>query len=52
MSSSNCTNNYVPEYVPEDLPWYEKDGLITWYDQIKCQEFSRNSNKHFKLLRL
>ena len=48
MSSSNCTNNYVPEYVPQDLPWYERDGLITWYDQVKCQKFLRNSNKHFK----
>lgn len=32
-------NNYVPEYVPENLPWYEKDGLLTWYDQAKCKEF-------------
>ena len=32
-------NNYVPEYVPENLPWYERDGLLTWYDQEKCKEF-------------
>lgn len=48
MSSSNCTNNYIPEYVAQNLPWYERDGLMTWYDQIKCQEFLRNSDKHFK----
>ena len=48
MSSSNCTNNYVPEYVPQDLPWYERHGLITWYDQVKSQKFLRNSNNHFK----
>ena len=48
MSSSNCTNNYIPEYVAQNLPWYERDGLMTSYDQIKCQEFLRNSDKHFK----
>ena len=25
-------NGYVPEYVPEDLPWYERDGLMTYID--------------------
>ena len=32
-------NNYVPEYVPENLLWYERDGPLTWYDQAKCKEF-------------
>ena len=45
---SNCTNNYVPEYVPKDLPWYERDGLMTWYNQAKCQDFLKNPDKHFK----
>ena len=45
---SNCTNNYVPEYVPRDLPWYERDGLMTWYDQAKYQYFLKNSDRHFK----
>lgn len=50
MSSSNCPNKYVPEYVPQDLRRYERDGGMTWYDQIKCQEFLRNSDsdKHLK----
>ena len=49
MSSNNCINNYVPEYVPTDLLWYEPDGLMTWYDQVKCEEFLRDSDKHFKM---
>ena len=52
MSSSKCTNNYVPEYVSQGLPWYERDGLMPWHDQVKCQEFLRNSNKHFKTAKI
>ena len=35
---SNCANNYVPEYVPQDLPWHERDRLMTWYNQAKYQK--------------
>ena len=33
------TDNYIPEYVPEDLPRYERDGLMSYIDQLKCIEF-------------
>ena len=32
-------NNYVPEYIPEVLLWYEHDGLMTYVDQLKYNEF-------------
>ena len=48
MPSNNCTNNYIPEYVPQNLPWHERDGLMMWNDQAKCREFLENSDKHFK----
>ena len=32
-------NNYIPKYVPEDLPWYERDSLLTDNDQMKYKEF-------------
>ena len=32
-------NNYIPKYVPEDLPWYERDGLLTYIDQLKYKKF-------------
>ena len=44
----NSMNIYVPKFVPKDLPWYERDGLITQYDQMKCKDFLRNTNNHFR----
>ena len=32
-------NRFIPKYIPNDLPWYEKDGLDTWYLQNKCKDF-------------
>ena len=43
-----CKNNYIPEYVPEDLHCYERDGLMTNIDQAKCQDFLRDRDCHFK----
>ena len=37
--SSIFANSYVPEYVYQDLPWYDHDGLMTCIDQVKCKEF-------------
>ena len=42
-------NRFVPNYVPNNLPWHERDGLMTWYDQVKCQEFLENTDSHFKI---
>ena len=24
-------NKFIPKYIPEDLKWYEKDRLDTWF---------------------
>ena len=32
-------DKYIPKYVPEDLPWYERNGLLTYVDQWKYKEF-------------
>ena len=32
-------NSYVLEYVSENLPWYERHGLMTYIDQLKWKEF-------------
>ena len=34
--------------MPENLPWYERDGIMTWYDRAKCRNFLENSKKHFE----
>ena len=40
-------NVFIPKYVPQNLNWYEKDRLETWYQQIKCEEFLNNTDLHF-----
>ena len=44
----NLMNSYVPKFVPKDFPWYERGGLMTWYDQMKYEDFLRDTNKHFQ----
>ena len=40
MSAGNIfANHYIPKYVPEDLPWYERDGLLTYIDQLKYKKY-------------
>ena len=41
-------NSYVPNYVSNNLKWYERDSLSTWYDECKCQDFLRDADNHFK----
>ena len=43
----NIANKYVPDFVPDDLKWYKRDGLLTWYDQIKCETFLEDPDRHF-----
>ena len=38
---------YVPDFVPNDLKQYERDGLLTSYDQMKCERFLEDVNNHF-----
>ena len=44
----NNMKMYVPKFVLDNLPWYERDGLMTWYGQWKCEDFLRDTDKHFK----
>ena len=41
-------NVFVPKYVPNNLKWYKKYGLETWYRQNKCEEFLNGTDAHFK----
>lgn len=50
--SFNCVNNYIPEYVPKDLPWYERDGLMSYINQAKCEDFLTDSDNHFITARI
>ena len=41
-------NRFIPKYIPNDLPWYERGGLDTWYQQNKCNDFLRDTDENFK----
>ena len=41
-------NKYIPDYCPPDMRWYERDGLLTWYDQNKYVKFSQNPDEYIK----
>ena len=41
-------NTFIPKYMPNNLKWYERDGLETWYRQSKCNEFLSNMDEHFQ----
>ena len=46
--SKKLDNHFVPKYIPNDLPSYERDGLMTWYDQVQCQQFLEDTEKKKK----
>ena len=48
QAGKNFANKYGPEYVPEGLPWYEKDRLITHIDQMKYKYFISDPDAHAK----
>ena len=40
MTTKKFLNNYVLEYIPDNLSWYKRDGLMTYivkfkYDDLK-----------------
>ena len=41
-------NKFVPMFVPDNLTWFEGDGLETWYRKSKCDEFLADSDSHFE----
>ena len=43
---------YIPKFVPNNLPWYERDGLNTWYEQNKCNDFLEDPDKRFENLQI
>ena len=45
-------NHFIPKYIPNDLAWYEKDGLDTWYLQNECNDFLRDTDEHFKEMKI
>ena len=45
-------NKFIRKYISNDLKWYKKYGLDTWYLQSKCADFLMNTDKHFKKIKV
>lgn len=39
----SCANNYILEYVPDNLPWYEHDGVMAY---CECDNFIKDTGSH------
>ena len=39
MAGKKVDRRFIPTYVPNNLPWYKCNGLMTWYDEGKCRDF-------------
>ena len=48
MSSQRAVNNYITDYVSPDLKWYERDGLLTYINQLKYLDFSKDPDQYLK----
>lgn len=44
----NFANKYIPRHAPEDLLWYERDGLLTYIDQMKYKDFISDPDAHIR----
>lgn len=40
-------NMFIPKFIPNDLPWHQRDGFMTWYDQNKFNEFLEDTDDYF-----
>ena len=45
-------NIFIPKFVPNNLPWYERDGLNTWHEQNKCNGFLEDPDQYFENLQI
>ena len=52
MMDKKIDNTYIPKFVANNLPWYQRDGLNTWYEQNKCNDFLEHPDKHFENLQI
>ena len=36
MATWKVDDTFGPKFIPDNLEWYERDGLETWYLRNKC----------------
>ena len=45
-------NTFIPKLISNNVPWFDRNGLNTWYEQNKCNEFLENTDHHFENLQI
>lgn len=45
---NNLVTSCISPYTPSNLKWYEKDGLLTYIDQLKYKDFIEKTENHFQ----
>ena len=48
MSDKIYVNKYIPKVVPEDLPWYKRDDLMTYIEKLKYKDFISNPDAYLE----
>ena len=48
MAMWKVDNTFAPKFIPDNLKWYERDGLETQYLRNNCSEFLEDTDSHFK----
>ena len=48
MAKIICGNKVIPEYISENLPWYERDCLMTYIDQMKYKDYAEKNDEYWK----
>ena len=52
MSDKILVNKYIPGEVLSDLPWYERDVLLTYINKLKCEPFISNLDKYLEKVKV
>ena len=52
LSDLRYDNKFIPSYVPDNLKWFERDGLETSYKKNKCDEFLSNTDLYLEKMRI
>ena len=45
-------DTFIPEFIPNNVPWYDRDGFNTWYKHNKWKELLEDTDNHFKILEI
>ena len=45
-------NKYIPPFVKQNLKWYERDGLITYIDQLEYKKFEEDRDTYLEKIKI